>query len=119
MTTTVSEGPIILIGYEYRLRLGTDSALFPIGCTLIAQVRASIGSAVLLATLSTEAGTLIREDDRTLEIVLGPTITSTLVAGSVVIDVVRTDLEPDRHLGFMLEIPVQQPVTRLPVSGGL
>lgn len=112
MTTTVSEGPIILIGYEYRLRLGTDSALFPAGCMLVAQVRASIGSATLLATLSTEAGTLIREDDRTLEIVLAPVTTGTLPLGSVVIDVVRTDLEPDRHLGFIVEIPVQQPVTR-------
>jgi len=30
----------------------------------------------------------------------------------VVLDVVRTDLELDRHLNFHLEIPVIKPVTR-------
>ena len=100
MTTMVSEGPIILIGYEYRLRLGTDSPQFPAGCRLAAQIRTSVGSERLLASLSTETGTLVREDDQTLSV------------GSVVIDVVRTDLVPDRHLGFIVEIPVQQPVTR-------
>jgi hypothetical protein len=30
----------------------------------------------------------------------------------VVVDVVRTDLDPDLHLGFALEIPVMLPVTR-------
>jgi hypothetical protein len=42
-----------------------------------------------------------------------------LAPGEVVLDLVRTDLTPDRHLGFLLEIPVVLPVTRLPVSGGL
>jgi hypothetical protein len=112
MTTMVSEGPIILIGYEYRLRLGTDSPQFPTGCRLAAQIRTSVGSERLLASLSTETGTLVREDDQTFEIVLGPEITGALSVGSVVIDVVRTDLAPDRHLGFIVEIPVQQPVTR-------
>jgi hypothetical protein len=37
----------------------------------------------------------------------------------VVLDLVRTDLSPDRHLGFMLEVPVALPVTRLPVAEGL
>jgi hypothetical protein len=35
-----------------------------------------------------------------------------LGAGSVVLDVVRTDLVPPRHLSFFLEIPVVLPVTR-------
>lgn len=35
-----------------------------------------------------------------------------LGAGTVVVDVVRTDLVPPRHLSFFLEIPVVLPVTR-------
>lgn len=112
MTTTLSEGPIILVGYEYRLQFETDAPLFPAGCALAAQLRSTVASENTLASLSTSDGTLIRHDDHTLELVVSPEITSSLAIGSVVIDVVRTDIDPDRHLGFLIEIPVQQPVTR-------
>ena len=35
-----------------------------------------------------------------------------LKPGRVVLDLVRTDLAPDLHLGFLLELPVILPVTR-------
>jgi hypothetical protein len=60
-----------------------------------------------------------RVDGRTLEIIVAPAVTGALTSGTVVLDLVRTDLTPDRHLGFLLEIPVVLPVTRLPASGEL
>jgi hypothetical protein len=47
-----------------------------------------------------------------VEITIPPAATASLPPGSIVMDVVRTDLEPDRHLNFTLEIPVVRPVTR-------
>jgi hypothetical protein len=38
--------------------------------------------------------------------------TAQMQPGTVMFDLVRTDLDPPLHLGFSLEIPVQLPVTR-------
>lgn len=120
MTNThLQEGPVILIGYEYRLQLQAEADLFPQGASFAGQVRSTISAAAVLAQLSTAMGSVLRLDGRTLEIVLAPDVTASLAPGEVVLDLVRTDLTPDRHLGFLLEIPVVLPVTRLPVSGGV
>lgn len=119
MTTSVQEGPVILIGYEYRLQIEAEADLFPEGAVFAGQVRSAIAAATMVADLSSAAGSVLRVDDRTLEIVLAPAVTASLAPGMVVLDLVRTDLTPDRHLGFLLEIPVTLPVTRLPVSAGL
>ena len=119
MTLSVQEGPVILIGYEYRLQLQAEADLFPEGASFVGQVRGAITAATVVAELSTAAGSILRVDGRTLEIVLAPEVTASLAPGGIVLDLVRTDLTPDRHLGFVLEIPVVLPVTRLPVSGGL
>ena len=118
MTLTVQEGPVILIGYEYRLQLEAEADLFPESASFVGQVRSAITVATVMAELSTPAGSVLRVDDHTLEILLAPEVTANLVPGMVVLDLVRTDLTPDRHLGFVLEIPVALPVTRLPVPGG-
>ena len=119
MTTSLQEGPVILIGYEYRLQLQAEADLFPEDASFAGQVRSLITAATVAAELSSAAGTVLRVDGRTLEIVLTPEVTASLTPGGVVLDLVRTDLAPDRHLGFVLEIPVALPVTRLPVSAGL
>ena len=112
MTVSVSDGPAIVAGYEYRLQLEADSSVFPAGCTLAAQVRARVSDIAVIATLTTENGGLARISDTVVEITIPPAATANLSAGSVVMDMVRTDLEPDRHLSFTLEIPVIRPVTR-------
>jgi hypothetical protein len=114
----VQEGPVILIGYEYRLQLQAEADLFPEEASFVGQVRSAITAPTVVAELSTAAGSVLRVDVRTLEIVLAPAVTASLAPGGVVLDLVRTDLEPDRHLGFVLEIPVALPVTRFAVSGG-
>lgn len=119
MITSLQEGPVILIGYEYRLQLQAEADLFPDGASFAGQMRSAISAAAVLADLSSAAGSVRRVDGRTLEIILAPAITGVLTPGTVVLDLVRTDLTPDRHLGFLLEIPVMLPVTRLPASGEL
>ena len=114
----VQEGPVILIGYEYRLQLQAEADLFPEGASFLGQVRSTISAMAVLAELSTASSSVLRLDDCTLEIILWPVITADLTPGMVVLDLVRTDLTPDRHLGFVLEIPVVLPVTRLAVSAG-
>ena len=114
----VQEGPVILIGYEYRLQLQAEADLFPEGASFVGQVRNAVTATTMVAELSTAAGSVLRVDVRTLEIVLAPEVTASLAPGGIVLDLVRTDLTPDRHLGFVLEIPVVLPVTRLAVSAG-
>ena len=114
--TSLQTGPVILIGYEYRLQLQVEVDLFSQEALFTGQLRRIISDEAVLATLSTANGGVLRVDDRTLEIVLPPEVTATLSPGRVVLDLIRTDLDPDRHLGVLLEIPVVLPVTRLPAS---
>ena len=112
MSVSVSDGPAIVAGYEYKLQLEAGSPVFPQGCTLTAQVRAKVSATTTIATLTTANGGLARISDTVVEITIPPAATASLTPGSVVMDMVRTDLEPDRHLNFTVEIPVVRPVTR-------
>jgi hypothetical protein len=115
----VQEGPVIMIGYEYRLQLEAEADFFPDGASFAGHVRSAITATTILAELSSATGSVLRVSDRRLEIILAPAVTASLAPGAVVLDLVRTDLTPDRHLGFLLEIPVAMPVTRRPGVGGL
>jgi hypothetical protein len=112
MTTQIYEGPAIMVGYAYKLRLEAEGALFPQGAVFVGQVRTKVAADQVLITLSTEAGSFVRISDQELDLTITATETAALSVGSVVVDVVRTDLDPDLHLGFALEIPVMLPVTR-------
>jgi hypothetical protein len=112
MSVSVSDGPAIVAGYEYRLQLEADSPVFPAGCALVAHVRGKVSDNTAIATLTTGNGGLARISDTIVEITIPPAATANLPPGSVVMDMVRTDLDPDRHLSFTLEIPVIRPVTR-------
>ena len=112
MSVSVSDGPAIVAGYEYKLQLEADSPVFPEGCSLTAHVRARVSDSAVIATLTTANSGLVRISDTVVEITIPPAATASLPPGSVVMDMVRTDLEPDRHLSFTLEIPVVRPVTR-------
>ena len=112
MSVSISDGPAIVAGYEYRLQLEADSPVFPAGCALTAQIRTKVSDRSIIATLTTANGGLARISDTVAEIAIPPAATAGLSSGSVVMDMVRTDLEPGRHLNFTLEIPVVRPVTR-------
>lgn len=112
MSVSVTDGPVIVAGYAYRLQLEAESPVFPEGCSLAADVRARVSDTAIIATLTTANGGLARISDNAIVVVIPPAATASLPPGSVVMDMVRTDLEPDQHLGFSLEIPVIRPVTR-------
>lgn len=112
MSVEVHACPAIVAGYEYRVQIEAEGQLFPVGCDLVSHVRTKTSATDIVTTLSTGNGGLVRLSDTTLELVIPGPATAALPAGSVVADIVRTDLDPDRHLQFTLEIPVLRPVTR-------
>lgn len=112
MTASVADGPAIIIGYEYRLQIEAEAGLFPLEARLAGQLRAKVSASAPAATLTTENGGILRLSDRVVELVVPAAATAQLTPGSAVLDLVRTDFVPPRHLAFMLEIPVVRPVTR-------
>ena len=112
MSVTIVDGPAIVAGYPYRLQIEADATLFPDQAVFTAQIRTKTSATSVIATLTTANGGLLRVSDTVLELAIAPEATASLGAGSVVLDVVRTDLIPPRHLSFFLEIPVVKPVTR-------
>ncbi|MCA3559942.1 MAG: hypothetical protein IOC82_02795 [Aestuariivirga sp.] len=112
MSVPVSDGPAIVVDYECRLQLEAESDLFPAGATFTEQLRAKVSAAMPVTTLNSGNGGVTRVTDRIVELVVPATETASLSPGSAVLDPIRTDLTLPRHLVFMLEIPVVQPVTR-------
>ncbi len=112
MSVTVVDGPAIVAGYPYRLQIQADAALFPEGAVFVAEIRARVSASSVIATLTTDNGGIVRVSDTVVELAIAAEATAGLGAGSVVLDVIRTDLMPPRHLSFFLEIPVVLPVTR-------
>lgn len=111
MGSEIVEGAVIYAGYTYRQRIVTEAPLFPEGVALTAQVRRTVSDGAVLATLTT-GGSIRRIGDREIEFDIPAAATAGLAGQSVVLDFVRTDLDPPQHLQFTLEIPVHQPVTR-------
>ena len=109
---TLSEGPAILIGYAWRLQIEAEAPVFAEGASYTGHLRLKPSDPTLLAELSSADVGIEHITDTVLELSLTPSQTAGLTPGRVVLDLVRTDLEPDLHLGFLLEIPVMMPVTR-------
>lgn len=112
MSATIVDGPAIIAGYPYRLQIEADAALFPEEAAFVAEIRTRVSAASMIASLTTANRGILRVSDTVLELAIAPEATTGLGAGSVILDVVRTDLIPPRHLAFFLEIPVVLPVTR-------
>ena len=108
----LSEGPAILIGYAWRLQIEAEAPVFAEGASYAGHLRLKPSDPTLLADLSSADGGIQHITATVLELSLTPSQTAVLTPGRVVLDLVRTDLEPDLHLGFLLEIPVMLPVTR-------
>ena len=106
------EGPAILPGYAYQLRLEAESHLFPETASYLSELRTTPSADQVLAVVTSETGGFVRISDREMDLVLSAAQTSTLPLGRVVLDIIRTDLDLLQHLGLFLELPVLQPVTR-------
>lgn len=50
--TRSQEGPVILIGYEYRLQLEAEADLFPQAAAFAGQVRRAVTEGTVLTTLT-------------------------------------------------------------------
>lgn len=103
----------IYTGYEWKLRLQLNAtpALFPAGVKLRAQVRVSPDDAKPLTTLTVDDGQILRVDDNTIQITIPETASNKWEEGSVMFDLVRTDVEPDQHLGVRVTVQVKKSVT--------
>lgn len=113
MSVSVQDGPAILVGYVYRLQIELDAPLIEEGAAFTAHLRSSVSSAEVLAELTSANGGIARIGDHAIELTIGADLTAQLTPGSAVLDVARTDTPGPQHLGFMLEIPVTLPVTRI------
>lgn len=105
----------IQTGCEWRLKIKIVSsaiAAFSVGAAFTAHIRDTIDGPEK-AVLSTASGTITRIDGNTLEFVIGQAVTADWSEGSVIMDVIRTDLTAKIHLGFDLVIPVKRSITRL------
>jgi len=111
MTSELTEGPAILIGYQYDLVLEAEAPIFTADATITGHVRASRSSDAILATLVSGSG-ILRKSDTQIQITIAPEDTAAMTVGTVVMDFARTDLTPPKHLRFQVEVPVQMPVTR-------
>jgi hypothetical protein len=109
---TLSEGPVILIGYLWRLQIEAAAPLFEADARYFAQLRRKRTDPEVLTDLSTEEGGITWISDTVLELSLSVEQTSQLSSGQVVMDLNRRDLTPAVHLGILLEVPVIWPVTR-------
>lgn len=109
---TLSEGPVILIGYPWRLQIEAAAPLFEADARYFAQLRRKRTDPEVLTDLSTEEGGITWISDTVLELSLSVVQTAQLSPGQVVMDLIRRDLTPLVHLGILLEVPVLWPVTR-------
>lgn len=105
-------GTPIQIGYPWRqvieFTLPDGAAeLFPASGAWTAHVKYARSEAAPRAVAS-----VTRLGDFSIQISLGADATKSLKAGSVIADIVRTDVTPAEHTFLQLEIEVVQPVTR-------
>lgn len=112
MTTSIQTGAAIVAGYRWSLRIKANTTAFPSGVAITGHVRRKIGDANVLATLTTDNGKIVRVDNNNIDIFVDGETSKDWTPGTVVMDFVRTDVDPDAYLGFILTVPVSLPVTR-------
>ena len=112
MAVTIPAPPIVR-GYAYAVRIAVEGSApaFPQGSRLHAQVRRFTYSPVI-ADLTTTNGGLERVNDSTLEVRLSEAQTAQINGQSVMLDFVRTDVNPDAYQYLQIRLPVIKPVTR-------
>lgn len=91
------------------------AVFFPPGCQLRASVRAlarTIPNPPVLTTLTTAAGTIVVQDPQTIVVSIPVSVSREWTALThVMFDVIRTDVVPDQHLGYRVEIPIVRSLT--------
>lgn len=114
--TQYLQGKAIQTGCEWRLKIEIlSSALqaFPADAKFAASIRRENADGEELTRLTTDNGGIIRVNGNTLELVLLAGASAVWTEGSVVMDIIRTDLSEPIHLGFDLTVPVKRTITRI------
>lgn len=106
------QAPVIQAGYEWSIRLDLEGYEFPEEATFVAQVRRAPNVDDVLVELTTANLKIKRINSTTLDIFIRAEDSLEWPERKVYLDVVRTDLNIQDHLGFMLVIPVRVPITR-------
>ena len=110
MTATVQAGGAIAIGWPYAINITSPVPIFPSWGLFKADFKRSRTDVTPIFELTTANGGLVRISDTSLTVAVSGAQSALLGAGSVVVDIARTDTP--NYLGFVLTIPVLQPVTR-------
>lgn len=105
--------PPIVPGYAYavQIEVAGEGELFPAGCRLLADIRRFTYSP-LLARLTTDNGGIARIGDKTVEVRMTAAQTAGVNSSSVLMDFVRTDVDPDAYQYVQIRLPVMNAVTR-------
>jgi hypothetical protein len=98
--------------WSFTLTVQAEQAIFPLECTLAAQIRHAPDDPRILGTLTTENGGLERIDDHSILISVDPQTSLTWPEKNVVFDLIRTDLNPDQHMGIRIIVCVKIAATR-------
>lgn len=111
MADIISAPPIVPgFAYAIQIEVAGEDELFPAGCRLLTEVRRFTYSP-LLARLTTDNGGIARIGDSTVEVRLTAAQTA-MIDGSVMLDFVRTDVDPDAYQYVQIRLPVLKSVTR-------
>ncbi len=116
-----SKDQVLSIKFKYRplypgfdwnvvMRVIAAPSLFPVGVKLRAQVRTEPGAAVL-GVLTTDAGHLVRVDNDRIQITIPGSLSAKWAEGTVMFDLVRTDLTPAVHLGLRVKVETKTSLT--------
>lgn len=116
MSDYVVDGLDIVIGYPWAVQIEfirtPAESLFPAGSLYTAQVRREISDVDVLTILTPSIG-VQRVSDSEIIMQMTKEQTTLLPAGSVVLDLVRTDTVSPIYVGVFFQLAVVQPVTRL------
>lgn len=109
----MANGGPIYIGYQWdqRLTITGITAPFPSGVTLRADIRRRPTDEDELITLTTSSG-LTRVSDTSIDIQLTADETADFPTGTLFMDLIRTDTDPELHYGFVVHLTAVQPITR-------
>lgn len=98
-------------GFQWTQGLQSSTDAFPSGSTWKADVRPYVGGE-LLTTLTTAANSIYRVSNTQITVTIsGNTSNNWYNYHEIHMDFVRTDTDPDQHLGVRLTVPIVRSAT--------
>jgi hypothetical protein len=104
---------MLVIGHDTAIDFEFEGESFPTEARFRSQLREVVGSELVLADLTSEAGTIVRLSETEIRLIVPGAVSASWRVLNVVGDVIRTDLAPPRHLEFQFTAQFTRPVTRV------